>query len=426
MLPEKDRAKAISLLNDNEAAELLFDWSFWARPSQITPPGDWYIWLILAGRGYGKTRTGAEQVRKWVKDFTLVNLIGATADDARDIMIEGESGILAVCPDEDRPEYKKSERKLIWPNGATSLIFTADEPERLRGKQHMKLWADELASWRYIEGAWDHAMLGLRLGDKPQAIVTTTPKPIKLIKDLISDTQVHVTRGTTYDNRSNLAEDFYKKIITRYEGTRLGRQELNAEILDDNPGALWKREWLDKNRLTKSPECFTIAVGVDPEVANTETSAETGIIGAGVAKQGDKLHGYVLEDVSVRGSPREWATAAITLFYKLKANYIVAEINQGGDMVEAVIHAVDATVPVKVIHASRAKEIRAEPISAFYEQGRVHHVGFFPDLEDQFCEWVPGEKSPDRLDAAVHVLTQLMVGAIPTGIAGIKQVSRFK
>jgi phage terminase large subunit-like protein len=221
-------------LSDAEAYVLLYDWEIWARANQKTPQGVWSYWLILAGRGFGKTRTGSEWVRQAVKTSKYVNLIGATADDARDIMIEGESGILAICPYDERPEYKKSERKLIWPNGATSLIFTADEPERLRGKQHEKLWADEVAAWRYPE-SWTQAKLGLRLGQNPQACLTTTPKPTAIIKEIASDSATVVTRGTTYDNKANLAPSFFSQIIKSYEGTRLGRQELNAEILDDNP-----------------------------------------------------------------------------------------------------------------------------------------------------------------------------------------------
>ncbi len=397
-------------LTEEEANALLYDWEFWARPEQLLPTDDWYIWLIMAGRGWGKTRTGAEAVRKWVKDYPLVNLIGATVDDARDIMIEGESGLLNICPDNERPDYKKNDRKLIWPNGAKSLIFTADEPERLRGKQHMALWADELASWRYVEEAWGHAMLGLRLGDKPLAVITTTPKPIKEIKELLKDPRVHVTRGTTYDNRANLAKDFYSKIITRYEGTRMGRQELNAEILDDNPDALWQRSKIDALRVREHPSLYTVVVAVDPEAANNETSAETGIIVVGCAKLADRIHGYVLDDCSLKDTPAKWAAAAITAYHKHKANYIVAEVNNGGDMVEHTIHSVDPKVPVRQVRASRGKEVRAQPVSALYEKGLVHHVGTFTALEDQLCEWVPGDASPDRLDSLVWGITDLMLG----------------
>lgn len=409
-LPESLRKQAIKKFTNAEIESLLNDWRTYARPEQLPPEGDWYIWLILSGRGWGKTRTGAEQVRAWAKDYPMVNLIGATADDARDIMIEGESGILAICPDNERPLYKKSERKLLWPGGSVSLIFTADEPERLRGKQHMKLWADELASWRYAQEAWDQAMLGLRLGDKPQAIVTTTPKPIKIIKSIIADSNVHITKGTTYDNRVNLASDFYRKVIGKYEGTRLGRQELNAEILDDNPNALWQRGRIDELRVREHPPLMRVVVGVDPAVSDTETSAETGIIVAGIVDIDGITHGFILDDPSIKGSPNEWASAAVTGYYKQHADRIIAEVNNGGDMVESTIKTVDPNVPVKKVHASRGKYVRAEPVSALYEQGRVHHVGFFPELEDQMCEWEPGDKSPDRLDALVWALTELMLG----------------
>jgi len=307
------------------------------------------------------------------------------------------------------PEYEPSKRRLTWPNGAQAVIYSGDEPDQLRGPQHAKAFVDELCKFKYPQDTWDNLIFGLRVGDKPQVVVATTPRPIPTLKQILADPRTVKSVGHTLENRANLPASFIKYVLDKYEGTRLGRQELAGEVLSDNPNALWRREWLEQSRITNAPALSTVAVGVDPEASNTETSAETGIIGAGVANVGDKKHGYILEDASLRGSPREWATAAITLYYKLKANYIVAEVNQGGDMVEAVIHSVDPNVMVKKIHASRGKELRAEPVSALYEQGRVHHVGFFPDLEDQLCEWVPGEKSPDRLDAAVHVITELMI-----------------
>ena len=390
----------------------LLSWHFaWleqhARKEQKPPDWDWFVWVILAGRGWGKTRTGAEQVRQWVKTNKLVNLIGATADDARDIMIEGESGILNICPPEERPEYLISKRQLLWPNGARSLIFTADEPERLRGKQHMKLWADEVGSWRYEE-AWDQAMFGLRLGTRPQAVVTTTPKPTKLVERLVTDKRNAITTGTTYENRENLAADFYRQVITRYEGTRLGDQELLARLLTDVPGALWQRTKLDELRVTAAPELIRVVVGVDPEASSEEGSAETGIIVAGRGKDG---HGYVLSDRSLRATPDGWAKAAVSAYNLHKADRLVAEVNNGGEMVEAVIRIVDRHVAYRALHASRGKQTRAEPISALYEQGRVHHLGTFADLEQQMCSWVPGmTDSPDRMDALVWALTELMLG----------------
>jgi len=381
-----------------------YNWQEMARDKQRLPTVPFFVWLILAGRGFGKTRTGAETVRQWVNTNDMVNLIGATADDARDIMIEGESGIMAICPDSERPIYKRSERKLLWPNGATSLIFTADEPERLRGKQHMKLWADEMAAWRYEE-AWAQAMMGLRLGDNPQAVVTTTPRPTSLVIGLTKDPRNIVTVGTTYENKANLAEGFFDYVIKKYEGTTLGRQELLAQILTDNQSALWKRADLDKGRVTKAPDMERIIVGVDPSA--TAGGDEAGIITKG--KAGD--HYYTLADDSVQGSPQVWATAAVTAYHRHKANAIVAEDNNGGEMVEAVIKQVDPSVIVIRVHASRGKATRAEPIAAISEQGREHHVGTFQKLEDELCLWMAGDASPNRLDAYVWASTELLRGA---------------
>lgn len=412
------RTQFLNSLTNEQVESLRFDWAFWSRDKQRIPDVQFFIWLILAGRGFGKTRTGAETVRHWIKDNKYVNLIGATADDARDIMIEGESGILAICPQDERPVYLPSKRRLEWPNGAISLIFTADEPERLRGKQHYKLWADEIGSWRYPE-AWEQAMLGLRLGDNPQGVVTTTPKPTKLIKELLADSRNVITTGTTYENRANLAQGFFDYVIRKYEGTRLGEQELNAKLLTDVPGALWKRSDIEKNRVVKAPDTLDrVVVGVDP-------TASTGGDEAGIITEG-KLGNdyYCLADDSLQGSPEAWAQAAITAFFRHKADYIVAEKNNGGEMVEsvikqAVINAKAAgekigEVPVKLVWASRGKATRAEPISAMSEnneeknrKGRDHHVGIFALLEDELCSWVPGEASPNRLDAKVWAMTEL-------------------
>jgi phage terminase large subunit-like protein len=361
----------------------------------------------MAGRGYGKTRTGAEWVREQTKITSYVNLIGATADDARDIMIEGESGILAICPANERPRYVPSKRRLEWPNGAKSLIFTADEPERLRGKQHEKIWCDEVAAWRYPE-SWVQAKFGLRLGQLPQACLTTTPKPTKLIKEIVNDPATILTRGSTYDNRSNLAPSFFASIIKTYEGTRIGRQELNAEILDDNPSALWQLKNIDDNRVKVAPRMKRIVVAIDPAVTSKENSDETGII---VAGRGVDDHFYILTDASLIASPEKWARAGVDEYFEHKADRIIAEVNNGGDLVEAVIRQVDRNVSYKSVHASRGKTIRAEPIAAMYEQNRVHHVGGFDRLENQMCEFNPLEPdangSPDRMDALVWALTEL-------------------
>lgn len=406
-MPVQERQTRLARLNKPEQERLRYCWQFWRRPNQTPPPGNWRVWLILAGRGFGKTRTGAETVREWVKKYQYVNLIGATSDDARDIMIEGESGILAVCPKDERPAYVKNAAKLAWPNGATSLIFTADAPERLRGKQHMKLWEDELAAWRYPE-AHTQAMLGMRLGDNPQTVITTTPKPTKEIKDLIADKATVVTRGSTYDNRENLADAFFAEVIKRYEGTRLGRQELNAELLEDIEGALWKWSLIDQYRVQKiEPSLLVrIVIPIDPAVSANENSDETGIIPVGLGVDG---HGYVLGDASGIYSPLAWANKAIAQYDTLKADCIVAEVNNGGDLVEANLRAAGFKGRVLKVHASRGKQTRAEPIAAYYEQGKVHHAGSFPGLESQMTTWSPAEDdSPDRVDSLVWGLTFLM------------------
>lgn len=405
-------AQAVDELTDAEAYALLHDWSAWSRPEQRTPPGNWAYWLILAGRGWGKTRTGAEWMRETVKTCQYTNLIGATADDARDIMIEGESGILAVCPHDERPEYKSSQRKLVWPNGATSLIFTADEPERLRGKQHGAIWADELAAWRYAE-SWAQAKFGLRLGANPRACITTTPRPTKLVRSIAADAETVISKGTTYDNRTNLPAKYFKTIITAYEGTRLGRQELMAEILDDNPNALWQRDRVDELRVNLVPPLKRIVVGVDPAVTSNAQSDLTGIV---VVALGVDNHGYVLQDGSLKASPDRWAQAVIELYRKWSADRIVAEVNNGGDLVEAVIRTVDLNASYKAVRAAKGKITRAEPIAALYEQGRIHHVGSFGALEDEMCDYDPAlvmrtstttAKSPDRMDALVWGFTEL-------------------
>lgn len=395
--------------NDKERAQLhdafRYRWDIRARPNQKPPPSDWVYWVILAGRGFGKTRTGAELVRVWAKDYKLVNLIGATADDARDIMIEGESGILAICPPAERPVYKKSDRRLDWPSGAKSLIFTADEPDRLRGKQSEKLWADELCAWRYVSDSWSQAMFGLRLGNKPQAVVTTTPRPIKQLKDLLADKATVVTRGSTYDNRANLAENFFTQITARYENTRLGRQELYAEVLEDIEGALWKNALLEKYRVNAAPELKRTIIAIDPAVSTNKTSDETGIIGIGF---GIDNHLYPLADVSGIYTPLEWAHKAIHLYEILLADAIVAEVNNGGDLVEANLRACGFTGRVIKVYASKGKVIRAEPIVGLYEQGKVHHVGNLAGLETQMTTWAPKEDdSPDRVDALVWGATEL-------------------
>jgi phage terminase large subunit-like protein len=408
----------MSQLSDEELAFIQYDWSFWARPSQrmpdpLTMPGvqPWAYWLIMAGRGFGKTRIGAEACRQWAQEYRYVNIIGATADDARDIMIEGESGILSICPIAERPIYQPSKRRLVWPTGAISLIFTADEPERLRGKQHMKVWMDEIASWRYAE-AFDQTMFGLRLGDNPQAVITTTPKPVAIVRELLDDENCIVTRGTTYENKVNLARTFFTKIVTKYEGTRLGRQELNAELLEDNPGALWSRSLIERSRVKALPPAIIrVVTGVDPAVSKSETSDETGIITACMDGQSPP-HFYIMRDDSLVESPDAWCAKVCEVYHAESGDRVVAEVNNGGELVEALLRTKDRNVSYSAVHASRGKVIRAEPVAALYEQGRVHHVGSFGTLEDQLCDWNPktDAESPDRLDALVWAVTELASG----------------
>jgi phage terminase large subunit-like protein len=407
-LSKEERWELLQSLSDEEAYSLLYDWRFWARPKQLPPEGNWRTWLLLAGRGFGKTRTGAEWIRSLVEteQARRIALVAPTAADARDVIVEGESGLLAISSPWFMPEYEPSKRRLTWPNGAIATLYSADEPERLRGPQHDAAWCDELAAWRYPD-AWDMLMFGLRLGKDPRVVVTTTPKPTPIIKALVAAKTTVVTRGSTFDNAENLAPAFLEQIVTRYKGTRLGRQELFAEILDDTPGALWNRGMIEELRVMKHPDLIRVVIAIDPAATDDEESDETGIVIAGLGSDG---HAYVLEDLSLKASPDGWATAAVTAYYKYEADRIVAEANNGGDMIEHTIRTVDKTVSYKKVHASRGKLTRAEPIAALYEQGKVHHVGYFGTLEDQMCTWAPGQKSPDRMDALVWALTELMLG----------------
>ena len=387
----------------------------------MEPPGAWNTWLVMAGRGFGKTRAGAEWVRGNVCGktpiapgrYSRVALVAETAADARDVMVEGESGLLAVHPPDFRPLYEPSKRRVTWPNGATATLYNATEPDQLRDPQEDLAWCDELAKWRYAQETWDMLQFGLRLGNMPRALVTTTPRPIKLIRDLIKDERCVVTRGGTNDNRANLAPSFLSQIEAKYAGTRLGRQELNAEILDDAPNALWVRSTLDLHRRTLDaiPPMKRIVVAIDPAAKSNEAredGAATGIVAAALGEDG---RGYVLEDATCRGSPNTWARRAVALYDQLEADCIVAETNQGGDMVAATIRSVRPQIQVREVTATRGKWVRAEPIAALYEQGRVSHVGTFADLEDEMCAFSPDGMadgaSPDRLDAMVWALTEL-------------------
>jgi phage terminase large subunit-like protein len=334
-----------------------------------------------------------------------VAIVAQTAADVRDVLVEGPSGFVNVAPPWFRPTWKPSKRRLTWPNGAVGITYTAEEPKRLRGPEHDGFLADEVAAWRY-EDAWDQLQFGLRIGPRPRGCAITTPRPTRIVRELASSKTSAVVRGTTYDNRANLAPDFFRKIIAKYEGTRLGRQELLAEILDDNPGALWKRAQIEVCRVKMAPHLVRIVVAIDPAVTSNADSDETGIVVVGL---GDDRHVYVLEDISGVYTPYQWATAAVLAYRNWSADRIVAEVNNGGDLVEVNLRTFSRDVACKKVHASRGKQARAEPVAALNERGVLHHVGMLAKLEDQLCEWDPAisSKSPDRLDALVWGVTEV-------------------
>jgi phage terminase large subunit-like protein len=410
-----EREELLANLSPETLAVLRYNWEFWARPNQLPPEGDWTTWLVLSGRGFGKSRMGAEWVRKIAKENPgcRIALVAETAADGRDVMVEGESGLLNIDPTLSSDSYQKTNRKVVWPNGSIAYLYNATEPDQLRGPQHHFAWVDELAKFKYVQETWDQLQFGLRLGSHPKQIVTTTPRPIPIIKKLLNDPDCVITKGATKDNMANLAAPFIKQIYDRYEGTRLGRQELEGEVLEDIPGALWSRTSIDEARRPEAPEQLDrIVIAIDPSTSSEEHSDETGIVAVGCSRDADGYNrGYVLADRSLRGTPEEWARKAVALYREFEADRIIAEKNQGGEMVEAVIRAADRNVPVTLVHASRGKAVRAEPISALYEQGRVHHIGRFDELEDQMCtfsaDYDRKHGSPDRMDALVWGLSYL-------------------
>jgi len=436
-LPADKVQELLTALGPEKADELKYTWPFWARPDQIEPEGRYKIWMPLAGRGWGKTRTGAETVREWAKQgLKRIACVAPTKGDVRRVMVEGESGLLNVCWDKDkthrgvhmgRPVWSPTNNTITWENGAKAEFFSAEDPERLRGPQFHAAWCDEIAAWRNVQEVWDMLQFTLRLGNNPKILMTTTPKPIKLIRRIVDLSREEpekyvVTTGSSYDNSDNIDLEALKA----YEGTRLGRQELYAEILEESAGALWTMKLLDEAQVHKEdvplidPELgykednlnlSRIVVAIDPAITSNEESDMTGIMVAGIDVNGQA---YVLEDATDRYKPAEWAQKAIDLLYKYKADRIVAERNQGGEMVRHTLQTEDASVPIRLVHASRGKYARAEPVSALYEQGRVKHLPGLDDVERQMTIWEPLGKmgSPDRLDALVWALTDLMLGGI--------------
>jgi phage terminase large subunit-like protein len=402
------RQAIIESLSDQDLIDLKYSFEFWSRPSQRPPLWAWSNWLIMAGRGYGKTYVGANITRMWAESGKVerIRLIGADAGDCRDVMVEGPSGIMAMSRPDFMPVYEPSKKRITWPNGCKANLFSAEDPDELRGPEHEKAWADEPIKWQYPLETWDQHSFGLRIGT-PQSIITTTPRPIKLIKDFILDENkaTAITRGSTYENRANLANSFFTSIIKKYEGTHLGQQELLGLMISEVPGALWNRQIIEDSRVKESDEMIKVVVAVDPAATSRKTSNKTGIIGCGL---GEDRHGYILKDKSIVGKPIVWGKAVCDLFHELQADIVIAEGNQGGEMVQTVINGIDANIPVKLVWASRGKHVRAEPISLKYQQGKVHHVGYFPALEDQMCQHTPETReSPDEMDAMVHGMTNL-------------------
>jgi phage terminase large subunit-like protein len=416
---EKHRDAFAAKLTDREREEFPYNWGQLGRDAQLAPESDWRLWLVMAGRGFGKTRAGAEWVRRLAEDDprARIALIGATLGEARSVMVEGESGILACCPPARAPLYESSLRRLTWPSGAQAHLYSAGEPESLRGPQHSHAWCDEVAKWDHAGGramaAWDNLLLGLRLGEAPRVLATTTPRAVPLLRRLLAEDGLVVTRGRTEENRGNLPERFLRDIRRTFGKALLGRQELDGELIEDLPGALWTRALIEDCRedAASSPPA-RVVIGVDPPA-----SADGDACGIVVCALGEDGVARVLADASVaKASPERWARATARAARAWQADRVVAEANQGGAMVASVLRAAEIALPLKLVHASKGKTARAEPVAALYEAGRVRHAGTFPALEDELCGLIAGGgyegpgRSPDRADALVWALSELMLG----------------
>jgi phage terminase large subunit-like protein len=407
--PERIRQFAYSFTSD-QANDLRYRWRLWARPEQLMPPGEWRTWLIMSGRGFGKTRAMAEAMRELVmrKSKQTFALIAPTAADCRDVMIEGESGLLNVFPPWERPVYEPSKRKVTFRNGSVAIAYSAEEPERLRGPQHHGAFCDEIAVYPNPRILWDNLKFGLRLGDDPRIVAATTPRPSPFLRDLIADAGTVMTRGSTFANRANLPASTLKDFERIYGGTRIGRQELEGELLEEAEGALWRRVQIEELRVRWVPDMQRVVVAIDPATTSGPSSDETGIVICGLGVDG---HGYVLRDLSCKLPPDQWAARAVSGFDAMGADKIIAETNNGGDMIQLLLQTVRRNIPYEKITATRGKVVRAEPVAALYEQGKVHHTGVFKELEDEMANFVPGglTKSPNRADALVWALSYLML-----------------
>lgn len=415
------RAKVVEDLTDDQCLGLMYDWSELGRKNQQRPEGMWVIWLILAGRGWGKTRTGAQTVDQWVQEADgpiEIALVAETKRDAREVLVNGESGILAISPPWNMPKYEPSKTLLTWPDGSLGHLYSGEEPDQLRGPQFHFAWVDEWAKYQYPVETMDNLELALRLGQNPQMVITTTPRPLPMLKEKLADPDVVVTRGHTNENRANLAPSYIRRVINKYEGTRLGRQELAAEILDDVEGGFWTRDLIDRHRLKKDarlPEMVRIAVAIDPATTSGIDSNETGMVAGGKGTDGLM---YLFRDYSGQYTPEKWARKAVGLYDNLHADALIGEKNNGGDLVETNIRTIDTKerVKVKLVWASRGKHVRAEPVASKHEQGKIKFVGSFPELEDQLIFFTPegyeGAGSPDRADAFIWLAWYLILGAV--------------
>ncbi len=420
MAPRRRKETILAALTPAELALWRDDWAFWARADQLPPDGPWNTWLMMGGRGAGKTRAGAE----WVRSLALgpaapdrarsgrFALVGETFGDVRDVMIEGVSGLLSVHRDVERPDWKPSNRRLTWPNGAVAQVFSAEDPESLRGPQFEAAWCDEIGKWRHGGETWDMLQFGLRLGDHPRCLATTTPRATPLLRRLLADPDTAVTRARTRDNAYNLAPAFLSAVAKAYAGTRLGRQELDGEMIEERADALWSRSMLEALRDRVAPALASICVAVDPPATSGRHADACGLVVAGIDDDGVV---HVLEDATLaRMKPAEWAARAAMLYRRWEADMVVVEVNQGGEMATAVLRQVDPSLPVAAVRATRGKYLRAEPVAALYAQGRVRHIGALPELEDEMCDFGPGGlssgRSPDRLDALVWAVTHLALG----------------